>query len=65
MNWLDIHSKDIDNFVIFDDDLNEGFQNVADYMISSKFIHTKYDIGLTDIDCKKAYNILKGKYNND
>lgn len=65
VNWLDVHNQDIDNFVIFDDDLKEGFQNVADYTIASKFIHTLYDVGLTDADCKAAYDILKRRQNND
>jgi len=60
LNWLNDHSNEISNFVIFDDDLHEGFQSIEAYGIASRFIHTKYDIGLTDADCKRAYDILKG-----
>ena len=59
LSWLDVHIHKVASFAIFDDDLSEGFQNIADYGIRDKFVHVDYVTGLTDNDCKKAYNILR------
>ena len=58
LSWLDVHSNEVDSFVVLDDCLSEGFQTVADYGICYKFVHTDAKTGLTDADCEKAYNIL-------
>ena len=56
--WLKDHPEaDISTlkYVIFDDDLREGFQNSR---FAMHFVLTN-DVGLTDKDCEKAKEILK------
>ena len=59
--WFEEYSNEIDKFVVFDDDLREGFQNTYEYGIKDNFILTDKEIGLTDEDCKKAKKILNGE----
>ena len=56
--WLE-EQKEIPPFVVFDDDLREGFQQTTDYRISKKFILTDPLLGLTMTDVNKAIDILK------
>lgn len=46
------------NFVIFDDELKEGFQDEEKYGISSRFIQTDNTFGLSKLDVEKAKKIL-------
>ena len=59
--WFEEHGNEVDKFVVFDDDLREGFQNTYEYGIRDNFILTDKEIGLTDEDCKKAKKILNGE----
>lgn len=45
-------------FVVFDDDLREGYQDACEYKIKEHFIHTDSEAGLTASDFKKAKEIL-------
>lgn len=56
--WLE-EQKEIPPFVVFDDDLREGFQTATDYGISKKFILTNPKLGLTMTDVNKAIDMLK------
>ena len=51
--------KHVPNFVIFDDDLREGFQDTFDYGIYKKFILTNPQLGLTVQNINKAMEILE------
>lgn len=53
--WFDETELNVDNYVIFDDDLNEQFQESE---FKNNFILTDFEIGLTDDDCEKALKIL-------
>ena len=55
--WLE-GFKHVPNFVIFDDDLREGFQDTFDYGICRKFILTDPKFGLTMQDVNKAVRML-------
>lgn len=55
--WLE-EFKHVPNFVIFDDDLREGFQDTFDYGICRKFILTDPQFGLTMQDVNKAVRML-------
>ena len=57
-DWLHRNPCISYDFIIFDDDLNEGFQNIDDFEISKKFVHTDYRHGLSDKDCLLAKKIL-------
>ena len=46
------------DFVVFDDDLTERFQDIDEYNIKDHFILVDRQVGLTDLDCQKATDIL-------
>ena len=57
MKWLDnneFHGK----FVIFDDDLREGYQAEKRYDIDSHFVKCDIERGVTEADFAKAEGIL-------
>ena len=53
IDWKECH------FVVFDDDLREGFQDTFDYGIYKKFILTNPQLGLTSQNINKAMEILE------
>lgn len=55
--WVDENGIDMNrlNYVIFDDDRREGFQNSE---FARHFVLTNPDVGLTQKDCEKAIRIL-------
>lgn len=55
--WLE-EFKTVPAFVIFDDDLREGFQDTFDYGIYKKFILTDPKLGLTAADIDKAIAVF-------
>ena len=57
-SWIENNKQHIDNFVVFDDDLTERFQDIDEYNIKDHFILVDRQVGLTDLDCQKATDIL-------
>jgi hypothetical protein len=60
--WISENKAYIDNYVVLDDDLNEGFQSADIYGIKDHFVHVDRQFGLTDADCKKAAKILNSSF---
>lgn len=56
--WLE-DFKHVPDFVVFDDDLREGFQTTFDYGICNKFILTDPKLGLTMTDVNAAIDKFK------
>jgi len=56
--WFEQHPEFKGDFVIFDDDKSEGFQDTYDYDINDHFILTNPEFGLTDDDVEEAIDIL-------
>lgn len=50
-SWIENNKRHIDNFVVFDDDLTERFQDIDEYNIKDHFILVDRQVGLTDLDC--------------
>lgn len=59
--WFEENPNFNGKFIIFDDDLREGFQDTYEYGIKDNFILTDMYIGLTDEDCEKAKKIFNGE----
>lgn len=55
--YLEEHD-DIDNFVIFDDDKREQYQNTYEYGIKDSFILVDTANGITEYDISRAKDIL-------
>ena len=51
-------TEDNTKFVVFDDDVREGFQDTNAHNIKDHFILTDMRNGLTDKDVKRAKEIL-------
>lgn len=51
-------AKDDLDYVIFDDDLSEGFATMTDYDINKHFVQTSNVTGLTEDDVRRAKAIL-------
>lgn len=51
-------SEDNTKFVVFDDDVREGFQDTDVHNIKDHFILTDMKVGLTDNDIERAKEIL-------
>ena len=60
VQWMDNNGITEDNtkFVVFDDDMREGFQDTSIHNIKDHFILTDARNGLTDEDVKRAKEIL-------
>ena len=56
--WLE-EFKNVPQFVVFDDDSREGFQDTFDYGIYKKFILTDPKLGLTMTDVNAAIDKFK------
>ena len=50
-SWIENNKQHIDNFVVFDDDLTERFQDIDEYNIKDQFILVDRQVGLTDLAC--------------
>lgn len=61
IQWLVDNEKFNGSFVIFDDDINEQFQNTIDFKINDKFILIDNNTGITDDNLKTALSILNNK----
>ena len=54
--WLDNHSKEVENYVIIDDD-----GDMLDYQLFH-FVQTDYQTGFTEHEYELAYRVLMNKY---
>ena len=63
--WFEDNPDFKGNFVIFDDDPGENYQDTADYGISRHFVLTTMDAGLTKGHLEYAGEILKRKENDN
>lgn len=61
--WFEDNPDFKGNFVIFDDDSRENYQNTTDYNIHRHFVFTTMDIGLTEGHLEHAREILNRKEN--
>ena len=56
--WMKAHPEFDGGFAVLDDDMREGFQDVAEYGISGRFVRTDPEWGFTDADAEKAFEHL-------
>lgn len=61
IKWINEQSY-TGNFVIFDDDLREGYQKTNEFDIKYRFVFVSSKYGIIDDDLDKAKDILKGIY---
>lgn len=59
--WFKQHPEFDGQFVILDDDKNEGFQDTVEHNINKHFILTDPEWGLINDDIEKAVEILNGE----